>query len=44
MKDGTFYNTSGINHNAFRLGFASMDEGEIVNVVRILKEVVQSLS
>lgn len=44
MKDGSFYNTSNVNHNALRLGFASLDESEIVNVVRILKEVVQVLS
>lgn len=43
MKDGSFYNTSAINHNAMRLGFASMDENEITNVVRILKEVIQAL-
>ena len=40
MKDGKFYNTGNKNYNALRIGFASLDETEIIQVVRILKELM----
>ncbi len=33
MKDGPFYNSSAINYNSLRVGFASLDRTEMVKVV-----------
>ncbi len=36
MNDGSSYNTGKTNYNALRLGFASFNEKEMQEVVRIL--------
>jgi GntR family transcriptional regulator/MocR family aminotransferase len=40
MSDGSFYN-SPINYNALRMGFASLNEKEMVEAVKILKKVIR---
>jgi GntR family transcriptional regulator/MocR family aminotransferase len=41
MSDGSFYNSPGINYNALRMGFASLNEKEMEDSVRILKKIVK---
>ena len=41
MSDGSFYNSPGNNYNALRMGFASLNEKEMVDSVRILKKIVK---
>ena len=41
MSDGNKYNTHKENYNAIRLGFASLNNIEITEVVRILKDYFQ---
>jgi len=44
MKDGSFYNSSAINYNSLRIGFASLDRTEMVKVVEILAQCIEALS
>jgi GntR family transcriptional regulator/MocR family aminotransferase len=41
MSDGSFYNSPAINYNALRMGFASLNEKEMVESVRILKKALK---
>lgn len=41
MSDGGFYNSAGINYNALRMGFASLNEKEMEESVRILKKALK---
>ena len=41
MSDGSFYNSPATNYNALRMGFASLNEKEMEEAVRILKKVVK---
>jgi GntR family transcriptional regulator/MocR family aminotransferase len=38
MNDGQLYNTENVNYNALRMGFASMNESEMVDVVSCIKK------
>lgn len=40
MSDGSAYSYGTVNHNALRMGFASLNEKELSEVVEILKKVV----
>jgi DNA-binding transcriptional MocR family regulator len=42
MLDGTFYNSGTTPLNALRMGFASLNEEEMVNVVKILGKIMVS--
>ena len=42
MSDGSIYNPSGKNLNSLRIGFASLDEKEMTDVIRILKKVMNA--
>lgn len=41
MSDGRFYNTSAISYNAIRLGFASLDQKEMLAVTGILQKLLR---
>lgn len=43
MKDGTFYNTSGVNYNALRMGFASLDKEQMEKGFGVLSEVIKKV-
>jgi GntR family transcriptional regulator/MocR family aminotransferase len=38
MTDGSIYNSSATNYNALRIGFASLDEAEMSEIVEIIKK------
>lgn len=40
MKDGSFYNTGDINHNALRMGFASLEKKEMIKIIEILSQIM----
>lgn len=42
MKDGSFYNTSNVNYNALRMGFASMDKSEMTRTIEILAQCIEA--
>ncbi len=41
MSDGSFYKTSDQDHNAIRIGFASLNDKEITGIVSILKQAIK---
>ena len=41
--DGSFYNSGNINYNALRMGFASLNEKEMEEIVAIIKKTVKGL-
>jgi GntR family transcriptional regulator/MocR family aminotransferase len=40
MSDGSYYNSGTINYNALRMGFASLNEAEMKEVISIIKNVI----
>ena len=42
MSNGSFYNTGSTNHNALRMGFASLNGKEMEEVTGILKKYMQA--
>jgi GntR family transcriptional regulator/MocR family aminotransferase len=40
LSDGTFYNSEGVNYNSVRMGFASLNDKEITEVVKILTKIM----
>lgn len=41
INDGSFYNSNNINYNGLRMGFASLNEKEMRDAVKILEKIVQ---
>lgn len=41
INDGSFYNSGGVNYNSLRMGFASLNEKEMEEAVRVLRRVVR---
>ena len=41
INDGSFYNSGGVNYNGLRMGFASLNEKEMEEAVRVLRKVVK---
>ena len=41
INDGSFYNSGGVNYNGLRMGFASLNEKEMEEAVRVLRKVVR---
>jgi GntR family transcriptional regulator/MocR family aminotransferase len=40
MSDGWIYNSGKVNYNALRIGFSSLNEKEIIEIISILKKII----